>query len=133
MPSIAARRQEIATALAGVSGLRPVQSEGLAPDKLNLPTCIVVMSDAGSAADSRAMNLALTEFYESIDVILIHSLRGGVSRAQRSLDALYDDVHEALVTNVDSLVDIERRGYGLLDVQGVEVLGAILKLEVIDQ
>lgn len=127
MVNLAARRQEVAAALDAVTGLRQVQSEGLAPDKLNLPTCVVVVADTATP-----MNLTLTETYEHLDVVLIHSLKGGITRSQRSLDDLYADVYGALV-DIPSLLSIERRGYGVIEVLGVEVLGAILRLEVIDQ
>lgn len=128
MVDIAALRTEIATALAGVSGLRGIQAEGLTPDRMNLPTFTVRPDDY-----SAPMNLTLTEFYEFFEFALIHSKRGGNVRAQRSLDALYSDVVEALVSGCPNLLTLERRGYGDLEVQGVPVLGAILRLEMIDQ
>lgn len=127
MPNVTATRTAIATALNAVTGLRPVQAEGLRPDKLNLPTCIVAMSD-----DAQPMNLTLTEWLDHVDVILIHSLRGGITRGDRGLSELYDDVVTALV-GVAGVVDINRQGYGDLDVDGVEAIGAILRVEVIDQ
>jgi len=125
---LASRREEIATVLNAVNGLRPVQDEGLMPDKLNLPTCIVTVAD-----DAQPMNLTLTEFAEHFEVVLVHSLRGGKTRSERSLAALYADVVEALVSDLDWLVSIQRQGYGVIEMYGVDVLGAILRLEVIDQ
>lgn len=128
MPNVASHRTAIATALNTVTGLRPVQSEGLRPDKLHLPTCMVVMAD-----DAAPMNLTLTDFLDHVDVILIYSLRGGITRGDRGLSDLYDDVVTALVSGVVGLTNITRRGYGELEVQGVDTIGAILRLEVIDQ
>lgn len=128
MVDLAGVRQEIASALTGVTGLRPMQAEGLSPDRLSLPTCTLRPDDYSSP-----MNLTLTEFVEYLELVLIHSKRGGSVRSQRTLDALYSDVVEALVSGCPNLLTVERRGYGDLEVQGVPVLGAILRLEMIDQ
>lgn len=128
MADLAAARAAIATALAGVAGLRGVQSEGLTPDQMNLPTCTLRPDDY-----STPMNLTMSEFYEHFELVLIHSKRGGNVRAQRGLDDLYSDVVAALAAPSTPVLNIERRGYGDLEVQGVLVLGAILRLEVIDQ
>lgn len=128
MVDIAALRTEVATALANVDGLRSVQAEGLTPDRMNLPTFTLRPDDF-----SAPMNITLTEFYEHFEFVLIHSKRGGNVRAQRGLDELYSDVVEALVSGCPNLLTVERRGYGDLEVQGVPVLGAILRLEMINQ
>ena len=127
MVDLAGLRTEVATAVNAVAGLRPMQSEGLSPDKLNLPTCTLRPDDY-----STPMTLTLTTVNEQFELALIHSKRGGNVRAQRGLDELYSDVVEALI-GCPSLLTVERRAYGDLEVQGVPVLGAILRLEMIAQ
>lgn len=127
MVDIAGLRTEIATAVNAVDGLRDMQSEGLAPDRLNLPTCTLRPDDYSSP-----MTLTLDTTNEHFELALIHSKRGGSVRAQRSLDELYSDVVAAL-RGCPSLLTYERRAYGDLEVQGVPVLGAILRLEMLSQ
>src|SRR5688500_2988888 len=126
MPNPTGTRTAIATALNAVTGLRPVQAEGLRPDKLNLPTCVVELDN-----DAQPMNLTMSDWYDHVMVALIVSLKGGVTRSERSLGVLYGDVVEALV-GVASVLNVERQGYGEIEVQGVEAIGAIFRLEVID-
>lgn len=128
MANLAARRLEVATALAGVTGLREVPADGVTPDRMNLPTYTLRPDDY-----STPMTLDLSVYDEYFELVLIHSKRGGNARAQRSLDDMYGDVVAALISGCPNLLTYERRGYGDLDVQGVPVLGAILRLEMIDQ
>lgn len=134
MPDIATLRAAVATALSGVSGLRDIPADGVPPNLPTLPTCLIVMGDDGFAPDNGPLNLTMTVWKERIDVILVVSKRGGDARAERTLDALYPDVVEALRDGLaGTLLNIRRRGYGPIEVLGTEAIGAIISLEVIDQ
>ncbi len=127
MVSLGTIRTTIATALNAVDGLRDVPDDGTMTDRINLPTCLIQLAD-----DAQAMNLTQTEFYDHLDVILVYSKAGGNRRADAGLMDLYEDVVAAL-NGVGAVNDIKRQGYGDLEVQGVPVLGAILRVEVLDQ
>ncbi len=126
MPDLDTQRAAIATALATVSGLR-VDAAGLWPDRTNLPAAHVAPSDAASP-----MSLTMGTWTEAYEVTVLVSLAAGLSRGQRALDDLYDGVVTALVDGLaGSLMQIARQSYGVLEVDGAEFLGFVLRLEMI--
>jgi hypothetical protein len=125
MVDLASQRTAIATALAGISGLR-VDAEGLWPDRTNLPAANIRPGD-----NAAPMNLTFTTWAESYEVVVVHSLAGGLARGQRGLDALYDDVVAALAANLAGLCNISRQAYGGIEVDGAEFLGFVLRLEML--
>lgn len=126
MPALDTQRAAIASALAAVSGLR-VDAEGLWPDRTNLPAAHVAPSETASP-----MNLTMTTWEESYEVTVLVSLAAGLARGQRGLDDLYNSVLPALVDGLaGSLMQIARQSYGVLEVDGAEFLGFVLRLEMI--
>lgn len=126
MPALDTQRAAIATALAAVSGLR-VDAEGLWPDRTNLPAGHVAPADTASP-----MNLTLTTWERAYEVTVLVSLAAGLSRGQRALDDFYDGVLTALVDGLaGSLMSIVQQSYGVLEVDGAEFLGFVLRLEMI--
>lgn len=126
MVDIGAQRAAIATALATVSGLR-VDAEGLWPDRTNLPAAHVAPSETASP-----MNITMTTWEESYEVTVLVSLAGGLVRGQRALDDLYGSVLSALSDGLaGSLMQMVRQSYGVLEVDGAEFLGFVLRLEMI--
>ena len=73
MPDIGSQRAAIATALAGVTGLR-VDAEGLWPDRTNLPAAQIVPADTSSP-----MNLTMTAWDEAYDLTVLVSLAAATS------------------------------------------------------
>ena len=126
MPDIGSQRAAIATALAGVTGLR-VDAEGLWPDRTNLPSAQIVPADTSSP-----MNLTMTAWDEAYDLTVLVTLAAGLTRGQRALDDFYDSVITALVDNLAGpLKSVGRQSYGVLEVDGAEFLGFVLRLEMI--
>lgn len=126
MPALDTQRAAIATALATVSGLR-VDAEGLWPDRTNLPAGHVAPSETASP-----MDLTMGTWAEQYEITVLVSLAAGLSRGQRALDDLYDSVIAALVSGLaGSLMSIARQSYGVLEVDGAEFLGFVLRLEMI--
>jgi hypothetical protein len=127
MVSLASRRQEIATALSGISGLR-VESDGIWPDRTNLPAALVRPDN-----DSEPMVLDMSARYERFELVVAVASTSGLKRGQAALDVFYDSVWWALVANLGGMTDVRRTSYGVVEIDGAEYLGFTLRLEVIDQ
>lgn len=126
MASLAAVRTAVATALSGISGLR-VESDGVWPDRVNLPAALV------RPDDSEPMTLDWSTRREGLELVVAVDARGGMKRAETSLDAFYDSVYTALTANMAGLMSLRRTTYGVVEIDGAEYLGFTLRLEVIDQ
>lgn len=124
MPALDTQRAAIATALATVTGLR-VDAEGLWPDRTNLPAAHVRPADANTP-----LNLTLTEWFEAYEVVVLTSLAGGIQRGQRALDDLYNAVVAACV-DIAAVLNVTRQAYGVIEVDGAECTGFVLRLEMI--
>lgn len=124
MPALDTQRAAIASALAAVSGLR-VNSEGLLPDRTNLPSAHIQPADANVP-----MNLTLTEWIEAYEVVVLTSIAGGIERGQRSLDDLYNLVVPACV-GIAAVQNVTRQAYGFIAIDGMECTGFVLRLEMI--
>lgn len=127
MPSLSTVRTAIATALSGISGLH-VDPAGLAFDRTNLPAALIEPAD-----DAEPATFGGTVRLEHVDVIVAVSLRPGTARAQEALDALHDAALAALEAGLPALLSARRQSYGVLEVDGLEVMGAVLRLELLSQ
>lgn len=125
MVSLASRRQEIATALSGISGLR-VDPEGLWTDRTNLPTALIRPADDAEQATFDGM------WSSRFEITLAVSAAGGLARGQRSLDELHDAVIGALNDSLPACGTIRRQAYGVLEIDGTEVFGAVFRVEYLD-
>lgn len=128
MADLGAQRQSIAAALQTVPELAArVHSEGLWPTRTNLPAAAVWPAD-----DNGPLNLDLSNWYEHFEVVVAVSLAGGQERAQRGLDSFHDEVMAALVVDLaDTLLSVRRQSYGRIEIDAVDYLGFVLRLEMI--
>lgn len=122
MASLAARRKEIADALADIPGLR-LSAEGLWLDRANLPAVEIRPSDDSEQASFDGL------WRQGFEVTVAVAASGGLERGQRALDELHDSVLTALGANLPAGVAIRRQAYGVLDLDGLEVLGTIFRVE----
>lgn len=124
MPDLDTQRAAIASALSGIPGLR-VDAEGLWPDRALVPVACIRPADANVP-----LNLTLTEWFEAYEVVVVTSVAGGLQRGQRALDDFYDLVVPACVS-IAAVLNVTRQAYGVIEVDGVECTGFVLRLEMI--
>lgn len=104
-----------------------MDAEGLWGDRANLPCALIL-----PAGDNEPLSMDLSSWIERLDVTLAVSLAGGLTRGQRALDELHDLVVAALTGGLTaSLLSIRRQTYGVIEIDGVEYLGAVFRLEMI--
>lgn len=128
MPNLGTLRASVATALDTVTGLR-VPADGLWPEAVNLPAGLVRAAD-----DAAPMVLDGSVWEEALEVTVLVSLAGGLTRSQQALDGYYDGVRTALVAQLGhKIVALRRQAYGVLEIDGIEYLGIVLRLEMIDE
>ncbi|MCC7372529.1 MAG: hypothetical protein IT306_29215 [Chloroflexi bacterium] len=125
MVSLAVRRQEIAAALSTVDGLR-VDPEGLWTDRTNYPTALIRPADDAELATFDGM------WRTPLEITVAVSAAGGLARGQRTLDELHDAVIGAFNDNLPACGVIRRLAYGVLEIDGTEVFGAVFRVEYLD-
>lgn len=130
MADVAAIREQIATALATISGLR-VHPDGLWPDTVNPPAACI------KPTTSEPLVMDWSTMRERFEVVLVVRGGGPYESAQKALDPYCAStgaasVQAALQAGLGAmLVSLGRREYGVFEIGGALLAGAAWDLEVI--
>lgn len=130
MADLGTVRTSIATALDTIPELR-VHTGGLWPDSVNPPAALL------KPLSDRPLSLDESTLIESFELIVVVRGGGPYESAQKALDLFCSNtgsksVKAALQTGLGGLLlSANRRDYGVFEIAGVEMSGAIWTLEVI--